>query len=519
MNTKVLKLKYLAAAFMAMAASSAFAAPAPLGCDTTNGATTVNTCVADYKMYIAGSSALGNAVKAVVPVDLFDATAPITIVHDASADGNNAAISAWFGTGAAGTEAAGKKLFVVYNNQNGSAAGISQLLSTIKDTTIPEQQVVTVGPLDSKSAIALTQTKALTANSCTLGTDGPLFTGSTITAHNVTCTTFGRMQADVGLSDVRPDLLFALEGAKPKALSTLSYFPIADQGFGVAVNANLYNAMQTQQIADGRIPSTCTAGDLTGACQPSISRADYASLVTVEGGIKSAAALLNNPADTTMLTLARRDDLSGTQASTNMYFDDNACGVAKDSKGKAIKGVLGGALTVLGSPVTAGITTTTNMLTTSTLKVDANPTGGQVKTELNSTTGYAIGTIGLGETEPARTATSWKYVKIDGQSPNFLADGITPAHANRTFLNGTYGFVVTSFAATDIKPLDKTSVVATAPNLVNALIGGLKASTLHDLPGIGYLDGAADPSSLDGFTKQAHYIHKDGNSCSPLIKM
>src|SRR5674476_1669324 len=109
------------------------------------------------------------------------------------------------------------------------------------------------------------------------------------------------------------------------------------------------------------------------------------------------------------------------------------------------------------------------MLTTPTLMVDADPTGGQVKAELNSTTGYAIGTIGLGETEPARTATSWKYVKIDGQSPNFNADG-SAAHANRTFLNGTYGFVVTSFAATDIKPLDKTSVVVTAKGLVAAMI-------------------------------------------------
>lgn len=516
MKNKFMQLKYLAAACMALGASSAFAVTPPTVCDaTTSAATLVNTCTPEVIMYVAGSSALGNAIKAAVPVDLFDGV--ITQVTAGTGLPNASATSAWYGTAKStlGT-AAGKKLFVVYNNQNGSAAGISQLLSPTKDTTIPEQDVVTIGPM-SKVAGVVAATQATSvggANTCTLGADT---TVGTVTYHNVTCTTHARTQADVGLSDVRPDLLFALEGLKPKKLTTLTYTPIAMQGFGLAVNANLYNAMQAKQLLDGRIPSTCSAGDLTAACQPTISRADYASLVTVEGGIKSAAKLLNDPADTTLLTLSRRDDLSGTQATSNMYFADNACGVSVDSKGKIIKGVLGGALTVLGSPVPATIVNPVYSVA-GVLNVNAQATGGGVKTDLNGTTGYVIGAIGLGEAEPVRTATSWKYVKLDGVSPNFNADG-TAAHANRTpFANGNYGLAVTSYAATAIKPLNKGSVVTAFPTVVSALMTGLKDSTLHDLPGIAYLDGAADPS-LDGFNKQAHYIHTAGNSCSPLIKM
>lgn len=506
MKTKVMKLKYLAAACMALGASSAFAVTAPTVCNAASTADVlVNTCTPEVTMYVAGSSALGNAVKAVIPADLFDGT--ITKVTADAALPNAAATSAWYGTAKStlGT-AAGKKLFVVYNNQNGSAAGISQLLSTTKDTTIPEQDVVTIGPMSKVAGVvAVTQAASVGgANICTLQADSVV---SGVTYHNVTCTTHARTQADVGLTDVAPVYLFALEGAKPKALTTLTNFPIALQGFAIGVNANLYNALQTQQIADGRIPATCTAGDLTAACQPSIRRADYASLASTEGSIKSAAALLGN-SDTTLLKLERRDNLSGTQASSNVFFLGNPCLTSVDSKGKTIKGVVGGKLTPLATTPDA-----------TKLMVNLNATNGTVVASLNAQTDYSIGVVGLNGIEPARTATSWKYVAIDGVSPNFNADG-TAAHANRApFANGNYEFAVTSYAATAIKPLNKTSVVTTFPTVVSALMTGLQDSTLHDLPGIGYVDGAADPSVLDGFNKQAHYIHTAGNSCSPLIKM
>ena len=516
MKTKVFKLKYLAAACMVLGASSAFAATAVVCDATTSAATLVNTCTPEITMYVAGSSALAGAITQVAPADLFDGT--ITKVIDNGGTGNSSHVSAWYGTAksALGTAAAGKKLFVVYNNQNGSAAGISQLLSTTKDTTIPEQDVVTIGPISKVAGVvAATQAAAVGgANTCTLNADISAVTADAThiaspLMHSVTCTTHARTQADVGVTDVAPVYLFALEGAKPKTLSTLTTFPLAIQGFGIGVNANLYNALQTQQIADGRIPSTCTAGDLTAKCQPSIRRADYASLASTEGSIKSAAALLGN-SDTTLLELQRRDNLSGTQSSSNVFFLGNPCLTSLDSKGKTIKGVVGGELHPLDTTPDA-----------TKLTVTLNSTGGGVTTPLADATktDYVIGVLGLNTAEPDRTSTSWKYVKIDGVSPNYNADD-TPNHKNRdAFANGNYEFAVTSYAATQVKPFSKTSVVTTYPAVVSALITGLKDSTLHDLAGIGYVDGAADPSSLDGFNKQAHYIHTAGNSCSPLIKM
>ncbi|MGA8146367.1 MAG: hypothetical protein WB870_02170 [Gallionellaceae bacterium] len=524
---KHMKLKCLTAAVLAIGASSAFAAT-PTVCNSASTADVyVNTCTPDIEMYVGGSSALAPAITAVAPADLFDGT--ITIVHDGGSPNGTIgynAVTAWYGKAKStlGT-AAGKNLFVVYNKQNGSAAGISQLLSTIKDTTIPEQDVVTIGPMSKVAGVvaAVGDQAASTggSNNCSLGADT---TSAGITYHNVTCTTHARTQADVGISDVRPDLLFALEGVKPKSLTTLNYYELANQGFGIGVNANLYNAMQTVQAADGRIPSTCVAGDLTAACQPTISHAEYASLITVTGGIKSAAALLGN-SDTTLLTLSRRDDLSGTQASTNMYFADNACGNnVTPGKTTLIKGVLGGELALLGSPAPSPIVNPVYTIA-GVLNVNDQNASSSVITDLTSTTGYAIGSVTLNSAEPARTATSWKFIKLDGISPNFNADGTLADHQRPAVANGLWGFQVTSFAAVQIKPFSKTSVVTTYPSVVAALIGtgptkhdgGLSNSTLHNLEGIAYLDGAADPSVLDGSYKQAHYFHTNGNSCSPLI--
>lgn len=512
-----MKLKFIAAAVMALGAGSSFAATS-VSCDTTSPVNAVNTCVPDGTLYIAGSSALGNAIKTVVPADVFEGTYT-KVKADASVP-NASATSAWFGVGKAGSAWAGKNVFVVYNNQNGSAAGVSQLLSSaVKDTTIPEADVVIMGPLDAKGNAATTQAKAVTANTCTLGSDGTeTVNGVTYSFHQVTCTTHARTQADMALSDVAPAELFKLEGVKPAALTTVVGTPIAVQGFGVAVNANLYNKLQAVQIADGRLSSSCTAGDLTAACQPSIRRADYAALVTVGGSIKSAAALVGDAADTTKLILSRRDDLSGTQATSNMFFADNACGVSKDSKGKAIKGVLGGALDILGSPVPATIVNPVYSVA-GVLDVNANATGGGVKSDLGNQTDYVIGVIGLGDMEPARTATSWKYVKLDGQSPNFNPDG-TAAYKQRTaFANGDYPLAVSSYVVEyAAAKLPKTSVLKTFPALADAIKNGLKDSSLHDLAGIGYTDLPTAVEALSS-QKETHYNHTNGNNCSPLLKM
>jgi hypothetical protein len=518
---KHLKLKTLAAAVLAIGATSAFAAALPVTCVTTTPLEMVNTCTPDVTLYVAGSSALAGGITQAVTADLFDAAAGITVVKDMGSANGSAVIapataaiggvSAWYGIGKAGTAAAGKKLFVVYNKQNGSAAGISQLLSTIKDTTIPEQDVVTIGPIGKVAGVvAVTQAKSLTANSCIAGAvdvAGSVTIAGVVTPvtyHNVTCTTHARTQADVGLSDVAPAELFALEGAKPGKVSLLTNTVVGIQGFGLAVNAKFHDALQTQNVADGLLPATCVAGDLTAPCQPIIRKADYAALVTATGSIKSAAGFI--PGDATLLELARRDDLSGTQAASNIYFADNHCGDAVDSKGKAIKGVLGGSLPILA--VTPDATK---------LVLSLSATGGGVTTALAQTDRYVIGAIGLNSAEPARTATSWKWVRIDGVSPNFpavtTATTATESNQRLSFANGNYGWAVTSYAAVSTKAA-KTSVANSLNayhGIVANFLAGLKDSTLHNIKGLAYLDGGVA-------AQQAHYIHTAGNNCSPLIK-
>src|ERR1019366_1554339 len=101
-----------------------------VACNTASAVNMVNTCVPEVKLYVAGSSALGGALANVIPADLFDTTATpvISILDNGSANGN--AVSAWYGMSkSALTGGASKRLFVVYNNNNGSAAGVSQLLA------------------------------------------------------------------------------------------------------------------------------------------------------------------------------------------------------------------------------------------------------------------------------------------------------------------------------------------------------------------------------------------------------
>ena len=463
-----MKIKFIAAACIALCSSSSFAVT--LVCKTDTVANMVNTCAPEAKLFVAGSSALGGALSLVVAADLFDTTTqPIIKITDAGPHGSAAvaplanAVSAWYGMSkAAVTGGTSKRLFVVYNKQNGSAAGVSQLLAKLG--TVSEATVVSVGPIKG------------VASACVADA------ASTATVPVLNCPAAASIptQADMAISDVAPQELYKLYAAATAKLTTLASTPLAVQGFGVAVNANLYAALQAVQN---------TAG------QPSIRRADYASLVTKLGSIKSAGALLGN-SDATVLTLDRRDDLSGTQASSNIFFADNACGINHDAKGKVIAGVLGGALDIIGAADS-----------TAALKVIENAQGGQVTTDMNLNVGYAIGAIGLGSV-PTTGATTWKFVKLDGVSPNFNADGSAADHQRSTFASGAYPFAMTAFAVTPVKK----SANADTNLLIAAVTAGLANGGQHNLTGIAYLSGTTDATKLS-------LVHRTaGNNCSPLIK-
>ncbi|MGZ3239101.1 MAG: hypothetical protein ACXWJK_01770 [Burkholderiaceae bacterium] len=438
-----MNIKLIAAACAALCSASAFSATL----DPT-------TQAPQRTFYVGGSSAQKAAMTAVVP-DLFDQSA-ITMITIASSSTQPA--TAWYGMSkAALTGGTSQRLLVVYNNNNGSAAGVAQILTT--GTPEAEADVITVG-----------------TTAC-----------SAVVSNASTCSSHAPTEVDMAISDVNATEL--VPGVLPSGAGTitpaqLTIVKTGLQGFGIIVNGKLYTALQNQNIAEGLLPGSCAASS-TAACQPSIRRADYASLVNLEGSKKSAADLLNNPSDTTDLFLYRRDDSSGTQASSNIFFGNNVCGTLGFQ----------GALTPAGQfDSNSGV-----------FDISEQTTSGGVNNGVgNNTTTYALGVTGLGTLQSAITA---KYVKIDGVSPNFNLDGTVDPVQRNAFASGRYPFAFEMYA------MYRNSAPAITKTLATTLINGLKDSTKHNLNGIAYLDGTADV--LHG--GKASAVNRGGNNCQPLI--
>jgi len=493
-----MKLKLIAAAALAMTSSVSFAATS-LACDTTTAEKMVNTCAPEASLFVAGSSALGGNINAILP-DLFDTTKTLVKIVDKSttgvANGNAAATTAWYGTSKAGaTGGTAKRVFVIYNNNNGSAAGVSLVMGKLGKTGNPaESNIVTVGPTKNVANTCLadaTPTATTTVN------------GNAISHSVVNCTQTADSLADLAFTDVRVQELYSLYTMAAKAkVADYIQVPLGIQGFGLAVNWPMYQALQTAQSGKN-LPASCVAGDITAACVPNIRRIDYATLVTDVMPAASKSAKLFGLADE-LITLARRDDLSGTQATSNMFFANNACGNIPLKSTN-----LGGKLDVVGTVDAAKFKST------------MSATSSGVKTALGASTGFVIGMLGL----EWRTGSSWangpvkastyNFVKVDNYSPLFNADGQIAYKARTAFANGDYPIAVTSYAVypklLDTKPSDKTT-------LAKFVFNAMKDSTKGDQAGLAYIDGVAD---ADGSStpKQSKVKQPNGNNCSPLIRM
>jgi len=520
-----MKLKQIAIASLVAVAGSSFA-QTTLTCNKTTPEKFVNTCAPNKTFFIAGASALGDAVSSVVVSTFFDTTALtdvpngfVEVVDMGSPSGAGVAnptnagkagngVKAWYGMSKINP---GETLFVVYNSYMGSAAGVSNVMSDAKllsATTVPESLVVTVGP----STTGKGKTAVTTANTCALVTApfqplGDTSTSKTIASgvNKVACTTTAVTRADLALSDVDAQELVGFYGSAikggaakfPDALALMERKFLAMQGFGVAVNNNFYTALQNAQISSGALASAC-AGVYSEACQPTITRAQYAGIANEEGGIKSAAYFV--PGSSEVLTLARRDALSGTQAASEMYFGAVGCNKL-DAKSKV--NTRGGALTTrgLGATVPGSFVVKENVQTSS------------VETDLSATSGFSIGVISLSKAE----ATKYKFVKLNGVSPNFIKGGTAASLAavRTNMIEGLWDFQVASYA---IYP--KAAVLAASPKvgLINAMVTAMgdsgkvkdKDGVVIGLPAIAYLRGDA-PALHSKVTRV------NGNNCSPLI--
>lgn len=222
------------------------------------------------------------------------------------------------------------------------------------------------------------------------------------------------VNADGGFSDVDPNIWAA-------RIDNNTYMPqfdpalvsggytvksgFAGQGFGIAVSKALYDALQAAQKVLN------PADDGPGVNQPNITRQEFTSILSATGGYHTDwQPLLGAAGAGKNVHLCRRTNASGTQASMDSFFLENPCTLNNDPTYGSLE------------PAYASDSTGTFIVT-------ENPGTGDVKTCL-TTPNYAIGVMSLENAD----AAGYKYVKLDGVSPNEEAD------RRKSVVEGRYNF-------------------------------------------------------------------------------
>lgn len=261
----------------------------------------------------------------------------------------------------------------------------------------------------------------------------------------------------------------------------------AGQGFGIVVSPALYTLLQADQGV--------------GAGVPSISKAQYASLMTQTAGFWTTL-LPNGTAHAALpLTLARRSLSSGTQASAELFFLSNPC-----STGAA---PIGGGLTAIVGAGGAGQSFADGA---DTLIVKQESSSDAVLAEASTTTGYAIGVVSLENpaVDPTTgTAKPWKYVAIDGVFPGTAN---APEFQKKNIVNGRYAYAFETFLFKSTKSTLSAAILSNIGDFTNGIIAnlgvGANLSTSNGLFG----DPLAATADLGPDTN--HYS-RAGNECAP----
>ncbi|OYZ55762.1 MAG: hypothetical protein B7Y21_13940 [Hydrogenophilales bacterium 16-61-112] len=238
------------------------------------GYTVANTAVVN----ISGSSATNGQTKAWAQSVLCDSTKQVTW----SKDSNHFAVVCTPKPGVVALSAGKTQIAVVKNSNGGSGNGISKLAGG--SGTLQYVNVFQANPA----------------------------TGALGTA----------VGSNIGVSDEEPDLLLAagaVTGGKPAGLVSTALNVVT---FGTPVTLGLRNALQTAQIASGKLDPSCTAGNETEACMPSLSQSQIASIFG--GNLVGWSELGLSPADDTVY-VARRPVTSGTQAAARVFFLNEPC--------------------------------------------------------------------------------------------------------------------------------------------------------------------------------------------------
>jgi hypothetical protein len=510
-----MKLKMITALCAALCTSGAFAACPAVATDVDTLDELVNHCAPEVTFFMGGASAQAGSVDAVMSntTAIFDTSKARgkILLTSASISGLNGGSDplktnsiGYIGFGAAGTPYVGKRVLVIYNKANGANAGVYQVL-TGKGSLAGED-------ITLKTVTAAEQ-KAGTANTCTIVTasdnTSPVL-GRADCATEVSFNTGWGLDkqkamhlafADVYPNEATPGIIKKWDPVKHPAVVT------GMQGFGVIVNPALYTALITKNIAEGKLPASCASSQTVGGttdvvtfeCQPTITRAEYAGVIT--GTVDSSAKLLGT-ADTTKLVLARRVDSSGTQATSNIFFAGLA---GYNAKVKAP--LVDGYATVLGTANGQQGTVSVN----AGFDVIVNSTTGDVITAVSNTADYRLGVVSLENTySMTKSASKLKgalFVKIDGASPNMTYAGLD-AKARIGMQHG-YPYALEMSTVTPAK-LATDAKLANHKAIGEAITAALKDPS-YNLAGIAYIN-SADAS------KNTPYTHGGVNNFLPLVK-
>ena len=381
-------------------------------------------CRPEVTFYITGATAQGSYMTGSAVPTLLLETGYFTIKEGNGTSGaapttrkGDTTSVGWFGYGKAGTNSAGKRVYVAYNPK-GSIEGVMQVMST----TATEPEATWVFP----------------------GDNGKCFVEASGTT-TYFCGEYKAMETGLALSDVKPeegDLVWmkAANGGKtlPKYdSSALLSTPVGLQAFGLIVNNNFYKALRDRDIARGYLPASCDSEAYSGttavtsACRPTMSRHEYASLVATDGA-KDLAFLGIANGSSSKLVVDRRYGGSGTQASSNIYFLNNPCGgrgfsstTAKASDGlglnidktdKVVSNTYGGGLIPRsGLAQTSAATATVPGTAYGNISVVEWTTSGDMRGTfgVSSTSDFHIAVNNVGSDDNA----AWKWIKLDGVDP------------------------------------------------------------------------------------------------------
>jgi hypothetical protein len=301
-------------------------------------------------------------------------------------------------------------LLILKRNRSGTITGIYPLLEPTKPINF-----MTVGSFCSKSS-------ASTATAQGKWTCDDAQTGAVV-----------QYTPDMGVSDIDP-FIFRGVNYNTKIDSTNFNQPTVSQiantlvvknAGGVVQNTpvtlGLRNTLQEAQIASGALPTTCTVGDETTACMPSLSSSllssifagrvgKWSDVVVESGGTTTSLHDLATAKPTSELVhICRRNKGASTQAAINAYFLNTPCSGS------------GTVPVEVSNPVDGPVVVTPTQVTAEEICLDDFDQGTNAgNNNAAAAKAWAVGMLTTERNVPKSGAYPYhyRYVKIDGSAPS-----------------------------------------------------------------------------------------------------